>query len=554
MPATPSGSPRLSHWTADEEPLLTTTVGDLLRRVATEVPDRIALVDGNAPHRRWTYAELLAAAERVAGNLLARFAPGERLAVWGSNSPEWIITQLGSALAGMVFVAVDPAYRASELAYVLGQSEAAGIVHDDSGRGFSRAEVIARVRPDLPALRDVLTLGGPELLEAAPPPATLPRLDPASTVQIQYTSGTTGFPKGAELHHLAVVNTSYYCARRAGFTDGGVWANMLPLSHIAGCVTATVGPLSHRGTVVVLNRFDAAQVLRTIEEERCTITLAVPTMLIAMLEEPGFGERDLSSLRSIISGATTVPVELVERVKQAFGCGFSIVYGMTEGPIVLQTHVTDAPLDQSETIGRPQANVELAIVDPDTREITLCGTPGEIWIRAYSIMNGYHRNPEATAAAITDDGWLRTGDLATMDERGFVRITGRLKDMIIRGGENLYAREIEELIFTHPAVADVSVIGVPDEKLGEIVAAVVRPSKGCGLAARELYDFCVDRLSYAKVPVLWAAVETFPTTPSGKIQKHVLRAQVADGTIPVVPIEVREGARYARDRAVRAGA
>ena len=553
MPATPSGSPRLSHWTADEEPLLNTTVGDLLRRVAAEVPDRVALVDGDAPHRRWTYAELLTAAERVAGNLLRRFGPGDRIAVWAANSPEWTITQLGAALAGVVFVAVDPAYRASELAYVLGQSGAAGIVHDDSGRGFSRAEMIASVRPDLPCLREVLPLTGPELV-AASPPAELPRLDPTSTVQIQYTSGTTGFPKGAELHHLAVVNTSYYCARRAGFSDGGVWANMLPLSHIAGCVTATVGPLSHRGTMVLLSRFDAAQVLRTIEDERCTSTLAVPTMLIAMLEDPDFATRDLRSLRSIISGAATVPVELVERVKQAFGCEVSIVYGMTEGPIVLQTHLTDAPRDQSETIGQPQANVELAIVDPQTREISVCGTPGEIWIRAYSIMNGYHRNPEATAAAVTDDGWLRTGDLATMDERGFVRITGRLKDMIIRGGENLYAREIEELIFTHPAVADVAVIGVPDDRLGEIVAAVVRPREGQGLPERELYDFCADRLSYAKVPVLWAAVEAFPLTPSGKIQKHVLRAQVADGTIPVVPIEVREGARYARDRAVRAGA
>lgn len=545
MPATPSGSPRLSHWTADEEPLLTTTVGDLLRRVAAEVPDRVALVDGNAPRRRWTYAELLAAAERVAGNLLARFEPGERVALWGSNSPEWIITQLGAALAGVVFVAVDPAYRAAELAYVLGQSQASGIVHDDSGRGFSRADVIARARPDLPSLREVLPLLGPDLLASEPPPVDLPRLDPASTVQIQYTSGTTGFPKGAELHHLAVVNTSYYCARRAGFEDGGVWANMLPLSHIAGCVTATIGPMSHRGTVVVLKRFDPAQVLRTIEDERCTLTLAVPTMLIAMLEDPDFGRRDLSSLRSVISGAATVPVELVERVKQAFDCGFSIVYGMTEGPIVLQTHVTDAPQDQSETIGRPQANVELAVVDPRTREIPPCGTPGEIWIRAYSVMNGYHRDPEATAAAITEDGWLRTGDLATMDDRGFVRITGRLKDMIIRGGENLYAREIEELIFTHPVVADVSVIGVPDERLGEIVAAVVRPRERQELPVRELYDFCAERLSYAKVPVLWAAVDAFPMTPSGKIQKHVLRTRVVDGTIPVVPVEVREGARYA---------
>ncbi|WP_245960183.1 AMP-binding protein [Prauserella flavalba] len=533
---------------------MTTTVGELLRRVAAEVPDRVALVDGSAPletRRRWTYAELLTAAERVAGNLLERFDTGERVAVWGSNSPEWIITQLGAALAGVVLVAVDPAYRTSELAYILGQSNAAGIVHDDTGRGFSRAEVIAELRPNLPELREVLDLLGPDLLGKEPPAVALPRLDPTSTVQIQYTSGTTGFPKGAELHHLAVVNTSFYCARRAGFADGGVWANMLPLSHIAGCITATIGPLSHRGTVVILNRFDPAQVLQTIEEEQCTLTLAVPTMLIAMLEDPDFGNRDLGTLRAVISGAATVPVELVERVKNAFDCGFSIVYGMTEGPIVLQTHLTDSPQDQSETIGQPQANVELAIVDPHTHEFLPCGNPGEIWIRAYSVMNGYYRNPEATRATVTEDGWLRTGDLATMDERGFVRITGRLKDMIIRGGENLYAREIEELVFTHPAVADVAVIGVPDEKLGEIVAAVVRVRDGGRLPVEELYEYCADRLAYAKVPVLWAAVDQFPLTPSGKIRKHVLRAQVVEGAIPVVPVEVREGVRYARDAAVR---
>lgn len=554
LTATSAGGTPLSHWTGDAEPLLNTTVGDLLRRVASEVPDRVALVDGSAPlesRRRWTYAELLAAAERTAGHLRRRFDVGERVAIWAANCPEWTILQLAAAMSGLVLVALDPAYRSAEVAYILRQSEAAGIVHDHTGRGFSRAQVIEEVRPKLPHLREVLDLMAPDLLEKESPGFAPPELDPKSTVQIQYTSGTTGFPKGARLHHLAVINTSYYCARRAGFEDGGVWINMLPLSHIAGCITATIGPIAHRGTVVILNRFDAAQVLQTIEEERGTITLAVPTMLIAMLENPDLGKRDLSSLRAVISGAATVPVELVERTKKALDCDFSIVYGMTEGPIVLQTHLTDAPRDQSETVGQPQANVELAIFDPNTNEVLPCGTIGEIRIRAYSVMNGYHRDPEATRAAITEDGWLCTGDLAVMDERGFVRITGRLKDMIVRGGENIYPREIEEVLFTHPLVADVSVIGVPDEKLGEIVAAVVRLREGRELPVRELYDYCAERLAYSKVPVLWARVEQFPLTASGKIQKHALRAQVVEGKIPVVPVNVREGARYRGVAAVR---
>jgi fatty-acyl-CoA synthase len=541
-----------SHWRPRPAPLLYLTVGDLLRRVAAEVPDRVALVDGSVPfreRRRWTYAELLAAAERVAANLRQRFDVGDRVAVWAANSPEWIITQLGAAMSGVVLVAVDPAYRPAELSYVLRQSGAAGIIHDDTGRDLSRALVIDEVRGELPDLRRVIDLAGPDLFARAPGAPALPSLDPRSTVLLQYTSGTTGFPKGAQLHHLAVINTSYFCAERGGFEDGGVWINMLPLAHIAGSVTAVFGPIAHRGTIVILPRFDAAQVLRAIEEEQGTLTLAVPTMLIAMLGDRAFAGRDLSSLRSVISGAATVPVELVERVQKSFGCGVSIVYGMTEGPIVLQTHLGDSPQDQSQTLGQPQANVELAIVDPRSGEALPCGTPGEIRIRAYSIMNGYYRNAEATAAAITQDGWLRSGDLATMDERGFVRITGRLKDMIIRGGENLYPREIEEVIFAHPSILDVSVIGVPDQRLGEVVAAVVRLRAGEELRVADLCDFCAQRLAQAKVPILWAAVDQFPLTPSGKIQKHVLRARVADGALSLIPAGRRPGARPAADAA-----
>lgn len=545
-----AGESQIAHWLADDEPLLEIGVGELLRRVAAEVPDRCALIDASAPadgRRRWTYAELLVDVERVARSLRSHFSEGERVALWAANSPEWIITQLGAALAGVVLVTIDPAYRSKELSYVLRQSEAAGVLHDDTGRGYSRADLLDDLRGELPHLRSVFDIFGDELRRPPTHPVVLPTVDPRSTLQIQYTSGTTGFPKGAELHHLGAINTSLFCARRGGFEDGGVWVNMLPLSHIAGCITSVLGPITHRGAIAILNKFDAAEVLDVITEERGTMTLAVPTMLISMLEDPNILTRDLSSLRSVISGAATVPVDLVERVKGTFGCGFSIVYGLTEGPIVLQTHITDSPVDQAETIGQPQANVELAIVDPASLAFAACDEPGEIWIRAYSIMNGYYRNAEATRETVDGEGWLRSGDLATMDDRGFVRITGRLKDMIIRGGENLYPREIEELIFTHPSVADVSVIGIPDDKLGEVVAAVVRTRDGQSFAIQDLHEFCSEHLAYSKVPALWGAVESFPLTPSGKVQKHVLRSLVVDGEIVVTASRARPRARPATD-------
>lgn len=547
----------LSHWLPDVEPLLDTTIGDLLRTLAAEVPDVIALVEGSAPldsRRRWTYAELLTSAERVARALRRRFEVGERVALWAKSSPDWTIFQLGAALSGVVLVGIDPSFRAGELEYVLKQSEAAGIVHDETGRGFVRLDVIKEVEGSLPNLRLIIDMDGGDLWGDDEGTVELPQLDPKSTVLFQYTSGTTGFPKGAMLHHLGVINASFFAARRAGFGPGDVYINTLPLAHIAGSIMATLGPLASRGTVVILERFNPGQVLKVIEEERGTLMFGVPTMLIAMLEDPGLEQRDLSRLRAVGSGAASVPVDLVERVKEALHCTFFIIYGMTEGPMVLQTHGSDSLRDQTETLGRPQPNVELGIFDPVTGQVLPCGEPGEIWIRGYQVMNGYFRQPEATAEAVSEDGWLHTGDLAMMDDRGFVQITGRLKDMIIRGGKNLYPREIEELIFTHPSVADVSVVGVPDDVLGEVVAAVLRVREGEQLDVEQLYDFCAARLTSAKVPVLWATVDEYPLTPSGKIRKHVLRDLLIDHKIPLIPIPSRgEAQRSAHDTSGVAG-
>jgi fatty-acyl-CoA synthase len=519
------------------EPLLETTVGALLRRVAEAVPDRTALVEGvidadDGEPRRWTYAELLDAAERVAGRLAATLPAGSRVALWAANSPEWVVAAFGVALARMVAVPVDPGFGARELERVLGRSGAAGVLHDRAHRGTPLADVLGEVAPRLPALELVLPIDAPELRAGAP--GRLPDADPGDPVLMQFTSGTTGFPKGAQLHHRAVVNASRACARRTGFGDGDTWMNVMPVFHIAGGAVATLAALTHRGTQVIMPRFDPAATLRAIARERGSVILAVPTMLLAMLEHPDFAATDLTSLGCVLSGATAVPVELVEQVKREMGCAVSIVYGLTEMPILAQTRLDDSAEDQASTVGRAQENVELAIIDPVTLEPLGVGEPGEVWAHGFQTMTGYFRLPDETAAVVRPDGWVRTGDVGVLDERGFLRLTGRLKDMIIRGGENVYPKEIEDVVFGHPAVADVHVVGTPDPTWGEVVTAVVRWRPGhppVGPAA--MYAWCSERLAHSKRPVLWGGVEAFPLTPSGKVRKSELVRLVADGRIRV---------------------
>jgi fatty-acyl-CoA synthase len=535
-----------AHYAADEtEELLDITIGDLLRQCAAEVPNRLALVDGSVDptaRRTWTYAELLDAAERIAGALLARFEPGERLAIWAPNCAEWMLLQQGASLAGLVMVTVNPAYKAAELEYVLRQSGAAGIFHTDSYRGYDMTAAVESAREHLPALREVCSFSAFEaLISEGDPAVALPAIESGGPAQIQYTSGTTGFPKGALLHHRGVVNMSRFVALRSGVTEGGVWVNAMPMFHIGGGVLTEVGTMTQRGTYVLLPHFDPALVLECLETYRGTITLLVPTMLLAVLDHPDAATRDLGSLRTVMSGASFVPAHLVRRTKEQLGCDFTIVFGQTElHGVITQTNLDDSPEDQSETTGRPLPRVEVKVVDPLTGETVPLGVQGEICARGYQTMQGYYEQPAETAATLKADGWLHMGDLGTMDERGFIRITGRLKDMIIRGGENIFPREIEDLLFTHPALADAVVVGLPHPAWGEQVGAVVRCKAGAPRPTpAELRAFCRESLAHYKAPAEWFFVEDYPTTASGKVQKFELIRRIEAGELTAAPLEER---------------
>jgi fatty-acyl-CoA synthase len=520
--------------------LLDCTIGDLLRRVAAEVPDRTALVDGQPDpqaRRRWTYAELLAEAETVAKALLTRFEPGDRLAIWAPNRPEWVLLQLGAGLAGIVLVTVNPAYGAHELRYVLQQSRAAGIIHEHSYRGVSMTSLVEEVRPDLPELRHTICFDDwDDFTASAPVDLVLPTVLPSDPCQIQYTSGTTGFAKGALLYHLGAVNAARYSAVRAGFQEGNTWINPIPLFHVGGSVLGCIGTISCRGVHVVVPGFEPGLVLELIEAEHGSLILTVPTILLALLDHPDRPTRDLSSIRTVMSGSTTVAAELVRRTKKDLDCDFSILFGQTEVHGVLtQTHPTDTDEDQAETIGQALPHVEIKVADTTSGEVVPIGVQGEICARGYQTMLGYFEMPDASAVALDAEGWLHTGDIGAMDARGYLTITGRLKDIIIRGGENIHPREVEERLLEHEGVAEVAVIGVPDPRWGEQVGAVIRattPEMPPTVAA--LREHCRERLATFKTPKLWYLVDEWPLTPSGKIQKFVLREWIEKGDLTQV--------------------
>jgi fatty-acyl-CoA synthase len=529
-----------SLWTyeeGDEDRLWESTLGDLLRAGAAEHPGRLALVDAvadPAQRRSWTYAELLAAAERVARALLVRFRPGDRVAVWAPNCAEWVLLQQGASLAGLVLVTVNPANRQLELDYVLQQSRAAGIFFAPEYRGFDMAEAVRTARATAPELREAVSFTDwAQFLATSDDALALPAVTPGDPAQIQYTSGTTGFPKGALLHHRGIVNASRFVARGAGTTEGAVWINAMPMFHIGGGAVTEIGTLAFRGTYVLMPAFDAGLTLELIETYRGTITLVVPTMLSALLSHPHLKTRDTGSLQSIMSGASFVPAELVTRAKEAFGCQFSIVFGQTElHGVITQTHLDDSAEDQSRTIGRPLPMVDVKITDPESGATVPVGTRGEICARGYQTMLEYFEQPGQTQLTLSSDGWLRTGDLASMDDRGYLTITGRLKDMIIRGGENIYPRELEDVLASHPGVAAVAVVGVPDETWGEQVGAVIVPAGSQAAPSPEiLRGYCRERLARFKSPSFWYFVSDLPTTATGKIQKYVLRDQIERGEL-----------------------
>ena len=518
-----------------EVPLLETTIGADLAATVARVPDAEALVEC-ATGRRWTYRELAADVEVVARGLASLgIEKGDRVGIWAPNCAEWTLVQYATARLGVVLVNVNPAYRAHELGYVVGQSGMRAIVAVPELKGSSFADMIDEVRPDHPTLTDVLLIGTSswqDLLDAGRASdldvdAIEATLDPTDPINIQYTSGTTGFPKGATLSHRNILNNGFAVGELLHYTSDDRIAIPVPFYHCFGMVMGNLAATSHGATMVVpAPMFDPAATLRAAAEERCTSLYGVPTMFIAMLADPSFDDHDLSALRTGIMAGSPCPVEVMKQVIERMGAEeVSICYGMTEtSPVSTQTRTDDSIERRVSTVGRVHPNLETKVVDPATGEVVPRGTAGELCTRGYSVMIGYWQEPEKTAEAIDADGWMHTGDLAVMDDDGYLSITGRIKDMVIRGGENIYPREIEEFLITHPDVLDAQVVGVPDARYGEELMAWLRMRDGAEpLTVEAVRDFCTGRLAHYKVPRYVHVVEEFPMTVTGKVRKVQMR-------------------------------
>jgi len=503
------------------------TVGELLREVAGEHGALAALVEVDMqgePDRTWTYGELLADAERLALALSTRFTPGERITVWAPNIPEWLLVEYAAALAGLTLVTANPAYQAQELRYVLEQSGSVALFSVAGYRGNPMDEIAVVACQGLDAMREIVDLDDPQALyRCADRVPALPEVLPGDAAQIQYTSGTTGFPKGAVLHHRGLTNNARLVAARAGTGQHSTWANFMPMFHTSGCGILSLGCLQTASRMLMCKFFDPAAVNKLIARENVKALIGVPTMLVAMLEALEQDPCDLSSVDMVISGGSMVAPELVRRVCQTFGCNFEIIYGQTEtSPVVTQHHIDDSLDDICNTIGQPLPQTAISIRSLELNDVVEIDTGGEICIQGYCNMIGYNANPAATAETIHSAGWLHTGELGAMDVRGYVRITGRVKEMIIRGGENLFPAEIENVLLEHLSVAEVAVVGLPDDKWGEIVACFVRPETGQVVEPWELRGHCREHLAAHKTPVMWFSLDAFPLTGSGKIQKFAL--------------------------------
>ncbi|MFQ5562586.1 MAG: class I adenylate-forming enzyme family protein [Parvularculaceae bacterium] len=514
------------------------TIGDMLRASAAAFADAPALKEltyEGEIGRTWTYRDLLADAERFGRALEHRHGKGARIAVWANNSPEWLLLEFGAALSGVVLVTVNPSYQARELKYALEQSRAEALYYVDSFRGNPMEKIAAEACADLPAIRHRILLTDHAALFEGENCGVSPEVRPEDVTQIQYTSGTTGFPKGALLHHEGLVRNARDTLTRGGVKAGDVFVHNMPLFHTTGCAILALGSLCVGATMLLAPMFDPAMIARVIERDRIAMYFGVPTMIVAMIDEVVKSGRDVSSIRSVISGGAMVAPELVRKSKKVLGATIQIIYGQTEAsPVVSMTWRDDSLEDLTETIGQPLPNADVSIRDPQTNAVLPLGVQGEICTRGYLVMAGYNDNAEATEKAIGPDGWLHTGDLGTMDARGYLKITGRVKEMIIRGGENLFPAEIENAMLEHPDLAEVAVVGVPDEKWGEQVACFMRAKADERPGAAALKAFIRERISPQKTPVYWIWVDAWPLTGSGKIQKFKLAERFAAGAYEVL--------------------
>ena len=527
---------------ATEVPLLEQTIGAALARTVRSFGDRPALV---VRHQdvRWTWAELDGRVEQLARGLMAAgIGVGDRVGLWAPNRYEWVLSQFATARIGAIMVCLNPAYRTSELEFTLQQSGCRMLLAAPSFRTSDYVAMWHEVEPKCPSVTDAVFFDSPEwdaLIAGAAQcsvdvlaerEASLDHRDP---INIQYTSGTTGLPKGATLTHRNILNNGFFVGEACRFTERDRVCIPVPFYHCFGMVMGNLGSLTHGACMVIPNdAFDPVTVLQTVNDERCTVLYGVPTMFIAELAVDGFESYDLTSLRTGIMAGSPCPVEVMKQVIERMHMHeVTIAYGMTEtSPVSTQTGAEDSLDRRVSTVGRVHPHVEIRVADPETGATMPRGEAGEFQTRGYSVMRGYWDEPEKTAQAIDADGWMHTGDLAVMDDEGYVNITGRIKDLIIRGGENISPREIEEFLYGHPDIIDVQVVGVPDPKYGEEVCAFVRKRPDAEVSAEAVREFCRGRIAHFKVPRHVLVVDEFPMTVTGKIQKYKLR-ELATGEL-----------------------
>ncbi|GAA2136844.1 AMP-binding protein [Nocardioides koreensis] len=530
-----------SYAAGELEPvLLEETIGANFERTVSAHPDGEALVEV-ASGRRWTWTELDRDVDALARGLIAAgVEKGHRVGIWAPNCAEWTLTQYACAKVGAVLVNVNPAYRTHEFAYAVNQSGLRLLMAASAFKTSDYRSMVEEVRGQCPDLDRVVyvdtddwaeLVAGGESVPASAVGERMATLDPRDPINIQYTSGTTGYPKGATLSHRNILNNGYFTTELINLGPDDRLCIPVPFYHCFGMVMANLGCTTHGTTMVIpAPGFDPETTLRTIAEERCTGVYGVPTMFIAMQNHPSFAEHDLSTLRTGIMAGSICPVEVMKRcVNDMFMTEVSIAYGMTEtSPVSCQTRADDDLDRRTATIGRVHPHVEIKIVDPVTGETVERGQTGEFCTRGYSVMLGYWDDPEKTAEAIDADGWMHTGDLAEMREDGYCNIVGRIKDMVIRGGENIYPREIEEFLYQHPDIEDVQVIGVPDQKYGEELCAWVKvKADAAPLDADAVRAFATGKLAHYKIPRYVMVVEEFPMTVTGKIRKVQMREESA---------------------------
>jgi fatty-acyl-CoA synthase len=516
-------------------PLIGETIGANFDRVVAAYPERDALVV-RGQDVRWSYAELAVRVDRVARALLAiGLQPGDRMGIWAPNCAEWLLIQYASAKAGVILVNINPAYQTSELEYVLNQSGCRALIAARVFKNSDYVEMVREVAPRCEALERTVFLDcgdWEELLAGGDQGLSLPTgLQFDDPINIQYTSGTTGFPKGATLTHHNILNNGFFIGETCRYTPEDRVCIPVPFYHCFGMVLGNLACTTHGACIVIpAPSFEPRATLDAVQDERCTSLYGVPTMFIAELDLPEFDDFDLTSLRTGIMAGSPCPVEVMRNVIERMHMAeVTICYGMTEtSPVSTQTSADDDIDHRTSSVGRVHPHVEIKIIDPVSGACVQRDVPGELLTRGYSVMIGYWNDPEQTAEAIDRAGWMHTGDLATMDQDGYVNIVGRSKDMIIRGGENVYPREIEEFLYTHPEIRDVQVVGVPDERYGEEIAALVIAREHGKIDAEAVREFCRGKIAHYKIPRYVISVDEFPMTVTGKIQKFKLRDQAIE--------------------------